>query len=187
MLAKIERHVLEWAPQPHYKPLRQQYKHQWAHDYVASWMNIHTQQNNCEAEIAAGAWGPATLKWLFGTAAIHLDADTAPSAKLANCCQDWTGQAMSKRWGGPGSDRLDILDDQPKINKDNVFLVDNTHLLIQSLDMISDAGLNRKNLQPGNDELLALLSFFIVYYCHSSSQIMTSDADRMKHLSCLSQ
>lgn len=36
-------------------------------------MNIHTQQTDCEAEIAAGARGPGdTLQELVGRAAIHL-------------------------------------------------------------------------------------------------------------------
>lgn len=77
-------------------------------------MNIHTQQSNCEAEIAAGAWGPDALQRLIGT--IHLDEEMAPSAKLPNCCQNWTGQATPKRQGGPDRDRLDILGDETKIN-----------------------------------------------------------------------
>lgn len=56
-------------------------------------MNIHTQQSDCEAEIAAGAWGlgprrPAMAPW-YGH--YYLDEVMAAAAKQHNCRQNWTG------------------------------------------------------------------------------------------------
>lgn len=77
-------------------------------------MNIHTQQTDCEAEIAAGARGlgprhPITFQLLVGLATIHLDEEMATAAKLPNCCQNATLQTTPKGQGGPDRDRLDIL------------------------------------------------------------------------------
>lgn len=78
-------------------------------------MNIHTQQTDCEAEIAAGArglGGPDTLQLLVGTDTIHLDEEMATAAKLPNCCQEGSEeQDTPKGQGGAGKARVDILGD----------------------------------------------------------------------------
>lgn len=71
-------------------------------------MNIHTQQTDCEGEIAAGAWGlgpgaQTPYDFFIGRAAVHLDGKMAASAKLPYCCQNRTGVAMPKGQGGEGS------------------------------------------------------------------------------------
>jgi len=56
-------------------------------------MNIHTQQTDCEAEIAAGAWGlgprhPTTAHWKGRYSSVWEDGHRA---KLPNCWQDRAG------------------------------------------------------------------------------------------------
>lgn len=68
-------------------------------------MNIHTQQSDCEAEIAAGAWGlgprrPATAPWY---AHYYLDEVTAAAAKQHNCRQNWTGPDRPRQQDSEGN------------------------------------------------------------------------------------
>lgn len=71
-------------------------------------MNIHAQQTDCEAEIAAGTRGPGldhptTACW---TVVIHLDERMTTSAKLHICCQ-----VRPQRRGGPIGERIDTLNE----------------------------------------------------------------------------
>lgn len=75
-------------------------------------MNIHTQQSDCEAEIAAGAWGPDAPRRLRGMATIiwmrwrPLQPSSTTAARTG---LDWTGKASPARQRGKYSQQ----------NKDN--------------------------------------------------------------------
>ena len=98
--------VFEWAPQSSYNPPRQQHKHHWAYDYLANSMNIHTQPTDCEAEIAAGAWGLGPRETACWKSRYSSDWGGGLYSQAPQLLpgHDWTGQL--KKTGGTRKTRV---------------------------------------------------------------------------------